>query len=328
MREMESKYLDRIKDVPTFSDRAECKTFGMTFGELGVMQVNIGKTCNLACKHCHIDAGANRTEIMSKEIMTACLEAFTKNHFKTLDITGGAPEMNPNFQWFLEQAAERGIHTIVRTNLVILNEEGYRHLPGLYAKKRVELVGSLPYYTEKDTDKQRGKGVFAACIAVLQKLNSLGYGSNPDLILNLVYNPGGAFLPPDQESLAVEYRKKLSVLYGITFNSLYTITNNPIGRFGDFLERSDNLTGYMNRLVSAFNPAAVENMMCRNQISVDWDGAIYDCDFNLALGLKANVPCSIQDFRDTAVTERKIVFGNHCYACTAGAGSSCGGATA
>ena len=163
---------------------------------------------------------------------------------------------------------------------------------------------------------------------MLRELNGLGYGKDPNLVLNLVYNPGGAFLPPNQESLAVEYRKKLADLYGISFNRLYAITNNPIGRFGDFLERSDNLTGYMNRLVSAFNPAAVENMMCRNQVSVDWDGTIYDCDFNLAAGLKADIPHRIQDIEDIAISERKIVFGNHCYACTAGAGSSCGGTTA
>lgn len=325
---MENKYLDRIKDIPAFGAREECKKFNTTYHDPDIMQVNIGKRCNLTCKHCHIEAGAGRTETMNRNVMEACLKAFGKNRFKILDITGGAPEMNPDFQWFAERAAERAIHTIVRTNLAILKEEGYRHLPAFYARKKVELVASLPYYTEKDVDRQRGNGVFKSCISALQELNGLGYGKDPDLVLNLVYNPGGAFLPPDQESLAVEYRKKLADLYGISFNSLYAITNNPIGRFGDFLERSDNLTGYMNRLVSAFNPAAVENMMCRNQISVDWDGTIYDCDFNLAVGLKANIPCRIQDIGDTAISERKIVFGNHCYACTAGAGSSCGGTTA
>ncbi|HWQ79328.1 MAG TPA: arsenosugar biosynthesis radical SAM (seleno)protein ArsS [Anaerovoracaceae bacterium] len=325
---MKSKYLERIKDLPAFGGREECKNFCMTYQNPEIMQVNIGKQCNLACKHCHIDAGADRTEMMSRDIMEACLNVFTNNQFKILDITGGAPEMNPHFQWFVEKAAELGIHTIVRTNLAILNEEGFRHLPAFYARKKIELVASLPYYMEKDVDRQRGNGVFKACISVLQGLNGLGYGKDPDLVLNLVYNPGGAFLPPNQESLAVEYRKKLSDLYGISFNNLYAITNNPIGRFGDFLDRSDNLSGYMNRLVSAFNPTAVENMMCRNQISVDWDGTIYDCDFNLAVGLKADVPCRIQDLGEAAVSERKIAFGNHCYACTAGAGSSCGGTTA
>ena len=325
---MGNKHLERIKDVPAFGGRDECKKFGMTYQNLDIMQVNIGKQCNLACKHCHIEAGADRAERMTRDIMEACLDVFGKNNFKVLDVTGGAPEMNPDFQWFVEKAFERRIHTIVRTNLVILNEKGYRHLPSFYAEKKVELVASLPYYTEKDVDRQRGNGVFQNCISILQELNGLGYGKDPYLVLNLVYNPGGAFLPPNQESLAVEYRKKLSALYGITFNSLYAITNNPIGRFGDFLERSDNLNGYMNRLVLAFNPAAVENMMCRNQISIDCDGTIYDCDFNLALGLKANIPQRIKDMGDAAVAERNIVFGNHCYACTAGAGSSCGGTTA
>ncbi|SHH84477.1 radical SAM/Cys-rich domain-containing protein [Sporobacter termitidis DSM 10068] len=325
---MGNKYLERIKNIPSFSELEECQTFGTTQQKLDIMQVNIGKKCNLACKHCHIEAGPNRMEMMSRDVMAACLEACKKNQFRTLDITGGAPEMNPDLEWFVREAAKHGIHTIVRSNLAILNEEGCRHLPEFYAQNKVELVGSLPYYTEKDTDRQRGKGVFASCVAMLRELNGLGYGRNSALILNLVYNPGGAFLPPDQESLAVEYRKKLSELYGITFNNLYTITNNPIGRFGDFLDRSGNLAGYMDRLVSAFNPASVENMMCRNQISVDWDGTIYDCDFNLALGLTANVPYRIQDLADTGLSERKIVFGNHCYACTAGAGSSCGGATA
>lgn len=325
---MESPYLERIKSIPAFSDREACRKYGAAYQHPEIMQVNIGKHCNLACKHCHVDAGSGRTERMDRHVMEACLEVFVKNHFKTLDITGGAPEMNPGFQWFVEQAAACGIHTMVRTNLVILTVDGFRHFPGFYARNKVELVASLPYYTEKDVDRQRGTGVFKASITALQELNGLGYGKAPDLVLNLVYNPGGAFLPPDQESLAVEYRKKLFDLYGITFNSLYAITNNPVGRFGDFLERSGNLTGYMNRLVSAFNPAAVENMMCRNQISVDWDGTIYDCDFNLAVGLKAAVPYRIQDLGGTAVGERKIVFGNHCYACTAGAGSSCGGTTA
>lgn len=325
---MQSIYLERIKDFPPFHDREVCQKFGSTLTNLDIMQVNIGKRCNLACKHCHIEAGTHRTELMSQDTMAACLELFGKNQFKTLDITGGAPEMNPAFQWFVQEAAARGIHTIVRTNLVILNQEGFRHLPGFYADNKVELVASLPYYSAKDTDRQRGDGVFAECIAMLQELNSLGYSQDADLVLNLVYNPGGAFLPPNQSGLAQDYRKKLFDTYGVSFNNLYTIANNPIGRFGDFLERSNNLAGYMNRLVSSFNPAAVENMMCRNQISVDWDGTIYDCDFNLALGLGANIPGRIQDLGNAALSERKIVFGNHCYACTAGAGSSCGGATA
>jgi radical SAM/Cys-rich protein len=324
---MAGNYPDGMPNLPAFGDREECKKFHKTHPRLEVMQVNVGKQCNLACKHCHIEAGPGRSESMGREVMEACLRVFGQNHFRVLDITGGAPEMNPDFLWFAQSAVERGIHTIVRTNLVILQQEGYERLPEFYARNKLELVASLPYYTENDTDRQRGKGVFAACISAMRELNALGYGSDPSLILNLVYNPGGAFLPPSQERLAEDYRKKLFDGYGVSFNSLYAITNNPIGRFGDFLKRSDNLAGYMNRLVSAFNPAAVESMMCRSQISVDWDGTLYDCDFNLALGLPADVPSRIQAL-DGALGERGIVFGSHCYACTAGAGSSCGGTTA
>lgn len=318
----------QLKGIPAFAGREACEKFCMTHEKLDVMQVNIGKLCNLSCKHCHIDAGAARTETMGREVMEACLHVFEKNDFIALDITGGAPEMNSNFEWFLEEAAKRKIHTIVRTNLVILEKEGYRHLPEYYGEKKVEIVASLPYYTEKDTDRQRGEGVFSSCISMLQHLNRLGYGTSPDLVLNLVYNPGGAFLPPSQAGLTMDFKKKLFDSYGISFNSLYTITNNPIGRFGEFLQRSGNMHSYMNRLVTAFNPVTVENMMCRTQLSVGWDGSLYDCDFNQALGLKINGINHIRDLIDNPITARKIVFGNHCYACTAGAGSSCGGATA
>jgi radical SAM/Cys-rich protein len=324
----QNESLEQLEGIPSFSGREECKKFCLAHEKLDVMQVNIGKRCNLACKHCHIDASYTRTEVMNREVMKACLQVFEKNTFTTLDITGGAPEMNPSFQWFVEEASRRRIHTMVRTNLAILQEEGYRHLPECYARMKVELIASLPYYAEKDTDRQRGKGVFSACISMLQMLNRLGYGKDPDLVLNLVYNPGGAFLPPAQASLTADFKKKLSDLYGVSFNRLYTITNSPIGRFGDFLKRSGNMKAYMDRLVSAFNPATVENVMCRSQLSVGWDGTLYDCDFNQALGLIANAGARIQEVIETTLAPRKIVFGNHCYACTAGAGSSCGGAIA
>lgn len=323
----ENRYLIQLQGFPSFANKEECKKYSTTNESLDTMQINLGKKCNLACKHCHIDAGVDRKEVMSKEVMGACLEIFEKNNFKTIDITGGAPEMNPNFQWLIEETAKRKIHTIVRTNLVILTEAGYTHLPELYAQNKVEIFASLPYYTEKDTDRQRGKGNFSKMISVLQKLNRLGYAKDPELILNLVYNPGGAFLPPSQISLTGEFKRKLDHLYGVSFNNLFTITNNPIGRFGDFLERSGNLTTYMNRLISSFNPTAVERIMCRSQLSVSWDGILYDCDFNQALNLEVNGVNCIQDLRGTPLKVRKIVFGNHCYACTAGAGSSCCGAT-
>ena len=244
-----------------------------------------------------------------------------------LDITGGAPEMNPSFRWLLENAAKTGVHTIVRTNLVILDAEGFRDIPELYAKYGVEVVCSLPYYTKRDNDRQRGGGVFDKSVTLLRRLNELGYGRDERLHLNLVYNPGGAFLPPSQPALERDYKARLMEDHGIVFNNLYTITNNPVGRFREFLDRSGNFCGYMERLYNSFNPGAVENMMCRGQISVDWQGYIYDCDFNQALGLRAEGPATIGEWAGAKSVRRRIRFGSHCYACTAGSGSSCGGAT-
>ena len=322
------EYLKEMEDFPAFSEQEACRKYGETLDHPEVMQINVGKTCNLHCKHCHIQAGPDRTEQMDRETMDACIEVYKNNGFKTIDITGGAPEMNPNTPYLIEQAAGAGAHVIVRSNLVILEEPGYEKFMEIYRKNKVELVASLPSYAKRDADRQRGEGTFDAVIDMIKKLNAQGYGVEDELTLNLVYNPGGAFLPPDQESLRREYAQKLGSQFGIHFNDLFVITNNPIGRFGDFLERSGNYPRYMKRLIGAFNPAAVENMMCRNQISVDYDGTVYDCDFNLALGLTAHVPGNIRDLRDVRLEKRKIVFANHCYACTAGAGSSCGGSTA
>lgn len=319
--------LEQLHGIPSFSKRVQGQDFCMTKPQLDIMQMNITNCCNLGCKHCHVNAGPTHTKMMSRKIMKDCLQVFEENNFSVLDITGGSPEMNPDFQWLVEEASRKNIHTIVRSNLVILTGEGYTHLPELYANHKVEIVASLPYYSEKDTDRQRGNGVFTACIEMLKKLNNLGYGKILDLILNLVYNPGGAFLPPKQDSLTLEYKKKLMDKYGITFNQLYTITNNPIGRFGEFLKSSGNLNSYMNRLVSAFNPATLKNMMCRNQLSVGIDGTLYDCDFNQARGWTIEGVHEIKDLKEKPITVRKIVFGNHCYACTAGSGSSCGGST-
>lgn len=318
---------EEMEKVPGFAERAACGAFARTLPDLKVMQVNVGTRCNLVCKHCHIEAGPARTERMPQSIMAACLDVFSRFSFETLDITGGAPELNPHLPWFIEEAGARGIHTIVRTNLAILCEKEKAHFPAFYARAGVELVASLPYYTEQDTDRQRGKGVFAASIDALKRLNNLGYGVSEDLPLHLVCNPGGAFLPPEQTRVTEEFKGHLWNEHGLSFHSLYTITNSPIGRFGDFLMRTGNMKGYLNRLVAAFNPATLENMMCRSQISVDWDGRIYDCDFNLALGLAADLPFTMQTLGQGTLS-RRIVFGNHCYACTAGAGSSCGGATA
>ncbi|HWP95413.1 MAG TPA: arsenosugar biosynthesis radical SAM (seleno)protein ArsS [Syntrophomonadaceae bacterium] len=291
------------------------------------MQVNVGKVCNLTCKHCHVQAGPHRTESMSRATMGQCLEVVANNKIPTLDITGGAPELNSNLSWMISEARQIGCHVIVRTNLTVFESEHCFCKPEFYAEHKVELIASLPYYTEKDTDRQRGPGVFRDSIKGLKILNELGYGQKDGLlIINLVYNPGGAFLPPAQPSIEADYHRELTNKYGVCFNNVYTITNVPVGRFLQFLTNSGNLKGYLSRLAGSFNSSTVGKVMCRDQISVDWDGQLYDCDFNQALGLKCS-PGHISEFSLDAFKERKIALGNHCYACTAGQGSSCGGAT-
>jgi radical SAM/Cys-rich protein len=324
---IELDYLEELKGIPAFQSKIQDKDFRSTLNSMEVMQINLGKLCNLACRHCHVDAGPNRTEVMSKEVLEACLRVYKENDFKVIDITGGAPEMNPNFKWFIEEATKICSHIIVRTNLVILLEEEYKNLLDFYAKNKIEVVCSLPYYRAKDTNRQRGEEVFERSIAVLEKLNDLGYGKDPELKLNLVYNPGGAFLPPEQKAMEFEYKKRIFDQFGIVFNNLFTITNNPTGRFYAFLKRSGNLEGYMNRLYNAFNANTLETMMCRNQISVRYDGKIYDCDFNQAIDFQVKDQYSIFDLVGKKINKREIQFGKHCYACTAGQGSSCGGAT-
>jgi radical SAM/Cys-rich protein len=294
---------------------------------LHTMQINVGKLCNLACKHCHIEAGPNRTEIMSREVMEKCLAVLDAHPFTTVDITGGAPEMNPYFEWFIGQLAPRDLNVIVRSNLVVLTIPEYSHLATLYARYGINVVSSLPAYTERETDSQRGAGSFEACIDMLKMLNALGYGTDERLQLDLVYNPRGAFMPASQEALAAEFHEKLESTYGVIFNNLLTITNNPIGRFGAWLDRSGNMDSYMHKLADAFNPATTESMMCRDQISVEWTGRIFDCDFNQICEMPSTGIDDIGDLCDGAIPSRPIRFGQHCYACTAGAGSSCGGAT-
>ena len=321
------KEINMIPPIPCFESKIPNEEWAYTYDTVHTLQMNVGRLCNLSCKHCHVSCGPDRKEIMPREVAADCLRAVISQNIQTLDITGGAPEMNPSFRWLLENAAKTGVHTIVRTNLVILDADGFRDIPELYAKYGVEVVCSLPYYTRRDNDRQRGGGVFDKSVTLLRRLNELGYGRDERLHLNLVYNPGGAFLPPSQSALERDYKARLMEDYGIVFNSLYTITNNPVGRFREFLDRSGNFCGYMERLYNSFNPGAVENMMCRGQISVDWQGCIYDCDFNQALGLRAEGPATIGEWAGAKSVRRRIRFGSHCYACTAGSGSSCGGAT-
>lgn len=317
--------LGGLAGVDSFEKRVK-EPFQYTEGSLDVLQVNVGRLCNLACKHCHVEAGPNRTEIMGRKVMEACLLVCREQKVKTVDITGGAPEMNPDFQWFVEEVCKICSHVIVRTNLVILLEEGYRHLPKFYADHGIEVVCSLPYYRAKEMDRVRGDGSFDAAIRVIKELNDLGYGREEGLVLNMVYNPAGAFFPPVQSAMEKEYKARLLSDYGIMFNQLFTITNNPTGRFFSFLERSGNLEGYMHKLCGSFNEETVGGLMCRYQISVGYDGSIYDCDFNQAADLPVSTGETIFDLVGKPYSPRKICFGNHCYGCTAGQGSSCGGA--
>jgi len=300
--------------------------------EVTTLQVNVGKRCNQACKHCHVDAGPLRTEEMDAETADLCLDALRRNPgIHTLDITGGAPELNPHFRRLAAGARGLGRHVIDRCNLTILFEPGQEDLAAFLAANGIEVTASLPYYLGDRTDAQRGGGVFEKSIAGLKLLNSLGYGRpGSGLALNLVYNPTGAFLPPDQASIQDEYRRELSSRHGIVFDSLFTITNMPISRFRHFLERTGNYQRYMDRLVGAFNPTAAANVMCRSLVSVGYDGALYDCDFNqmLEMPVSSGAPRHIRDFDAYLLARREVVVGDHCLGCTAGAGSSCGGAVA
>nr|WP_211224013.1 arsenosugar biosynthesis radical SAM (seleno)protein ArsS [Flavobacterium tegetincola] len=300
---------------------------------LEVFQINLGKMCNQVCTHCHVDAGPDRKEIMTKETMQLILEVLKNNpNFKIVDMTGGAPEMNPNFRWFVEEVSALGIKILVRCNLTIIKaNKKYYDLPDFFKLHNIEVVSSLPFYSKDRTDKQRGDGVFKSSIEALQMLNTVGYGKpNSGLILNLVYNPAGAFLPPNQSALELEYKKALFQDFGIEFNNLFAITNLPVSRYLDYLIASENFEDYMTKLIDAFNPVAASNVMCRNTLSIGWDGYIYDCDFNQMLELKVSSRDSqhLSDFKIDSLKNRKIIVSNHCYGCTAGSGSSCGGAVA
>lgn len=294
-----------------------------------ILQLNITRRCNLCCKHCHVNASPKREEIMSREILEACLNVIDANNISVVDITGGSPEMHPDLAWFLKMLARPSRRIIVRTNLVILLNEPWRRYLEIYSKLGIELVGSLPDYNPSRTDRQRGENTFIRSIEALKELNKLGYGmSGSNLQVHLVHNPAGAYLPASQKALETEYKKHLLQKYGVHFNNLFVIVNMPIGRFMEFLQRSENYDGYMEELISAFNPVAVENVMCRTTISVDWEGYLYDCDFNQMLGLKIkDGPSHIFDFDYDKLSNRKIVVGEHCFGCTAGAGSSCQGET-
>jgi radical SAM/Cys-rich protein len=327
---------------PKYDFEAQLRRHGIDLPPLGIdtLQVNVTKLCNQVCRHCHVDASPARTEMLSPEGVAKCLEILERHaQITKLDITGGAPELHPGFDDFVERAAALGKHVMVRHNLTVQIDgnpqtgESKEYLPHFFARNRVEVISSLPYYQEYFTDAQRGSGVFKKSIEAMRRLNAVGYGiDGSGLVMNLVYNPVGPYLPPAQAGLEADYRRELRNKFGLMFNSLYTITNMPINRFKLHLDKSGQYEAYMEKLLAGFNPAAAEGVMCRSLISVGHDGRIYDCDFNQMLELQATGaggrPLSIFDFDISKVLERRIRFDDHCLGCTAGSGSSCGGATA
>ncbi|MGB5378363.1 arsenosugar biosynthesis radical SAM (seleno)protein ArsS [Muriicola sp.] len=317
-------------ELPFFKNKiAEIGEYPLRPRKLEILQINVGYMCNQVCEHCHVDAGPDRKEIMTRDTMELCLEVIRNTGAHTLDLTGGAPEMNPDFRWFVEEASKAGIQDfIVRSNLTIIrSNKKYHDLPLFFKKHNVHVVSSMPHYTRGKTDKQRGDGVFDKSIKALHELNAVGYGlPDSSLRLDLVYNPSGAYLPGDQAALEHDFKRALKEDFDIQFHNLFAITNLPIARFLDYLIASENYEDYMVALVDAYNPSAVQNVMCTNTISVSWDGWLYDCDFNQMLGLKvASKVKHISDYNEELLNDRDIVISQHCYGCTAGAGSSCQG---
>ncbi|MFQ5740501.1 MAG: arsenosugar biosynthesis radical SAM (seleno)protein ArsS, partial [Acidobacteriota bacterium] len=321
------------RKFPGFEERlSEIGAFPLTSTEIEILQVNVGKMCNQTCLHCHVGAGPHRDEVMTRETMQDCLESIENSNVSTVDLTGGAPEMNPNFRWFVEKISNLGRQTIVRSNLTILTVNNkYRQLAQFFADHKVVVISSLPCYTAENTDQQRGSGVFDRSIEALRMLNAVGYGRQESgLQLHLVYNPLGAHLPPPQDQLRRAYKQVLKEQFGIVFNGLYCITNMPIGRFLEYLLRLGTYEEYMETLVGAFNPETVAGLMCRKTVSVGWEGTLHDCDFNqmLELKLEDGAPQCIRNCDFQRLAKRGIVLNQHCYGCTAGAGSSCQGVIA
>ncbi|WP_036041681.1 arsenosugar biosynthesis radical SAM (seleno)protein ArsS [Leptospira alstonii] len=319
------------KNLPSFAEKLQSSGVGILKPvSTEIFQINLGKLCNQTCKHCHVDAGPDRTEIMSRETMFHCLKILAESPISTVDLTGGAPEMNPEFRWFVGELRKLNKKVTVRCNLtILLAGEKYADLAEFFAEQKVEIVASLPYFEKRRTDAQRGNGVFDRSIKALKKLNSVGYGI-PDsgLVLNLVYNPAGAFLPGAQTSLESEFKKSLYDSFGIRFNSLFTITNMPISRYLEYLQESGNLEDYAEKLATSYNPAATRGLMCKNTLSVGYEGSLYDCDFNQMLEMKVEGKVqNVRDYNSALLIQRSIRVDEHCYGCTAGSGSSCGGST-
>jgi radical SAM/Cys-rich protein len=325
--------------VSSVIDRSDGQSFSRTLtnhgltlqrGRTEILQLNVGKLCDLTCAHCHVNAGPKRKEVITRETIDRILNWLAQTTIPTVDITGGAPEMAPDFRYLVEELRSMPrIETIIdRCNLTILLEPNYEWAAEFLAASRIKIVASMPCYQPANVNAQRGDGVFELSIRALQLLNRLGYGRQGDLIIDLVYNPNGDFLPPDQTELEADYKRELKLNFDIDFNRLYTITNMPIGRFAAWLKHSGRLAAYMDLLVEAFNPASISGLMCRKTLSVGWRGEVYDCDFNQQLGMqwRNGRPLFLWDVDPVQLLGRTITIGNHCFGCTAGAGSSCGGA--
>ncbi len=319
------------RQKPFEESLAESGLYPLTATGIDVLQINLGRLCNMGCQHCHVDAGPDRHEVMARPTMEACLDVLRQTAIPTVDLTGGAPEMNPHFRWLVAEARHLNRQTIDRCNLTILLMPGYEDLPAFLARHGVEIVASLPCYLAENVDSQRGNGAFTRSIESLRRLNALGYGQpQTGLLLTLVYNPLGPSLPPAQGKLEADFQRELDVRYGVVFNRLHTITNLPIGRFLASLVHNGQYEQYMQTLVAAYNPQAAAGVMCRTMLSVDWTGRLHDCDFNqmLEVGLESGLPQMIHEFDMELLARRPIKTGQHCYGCTAGAGSGCRGAIA
>ena len=315
----------------SFARRLAEHSLSLRHTKTEVFQINVGKLCNLTCIHCHVNAGPKRKEIMTRATIDQVIDWLAKTEIPIVDITGGAPEMIPDFKYLVEQlkASTPPRHIIDRCNLTILLEPGYEDYAQFLAEHEIEIIASMPCYSAENVNEQRGEGVFDASIKALQLLNSLGYGIQEELPLHLVYNPNGAFLPGPQGELEADYKRELRQHFGIIFNKLYTITNLPIARFASYLKNNNLLGDYMALLNDAFNPATVEGLMCRNTINVSWQGEVFDCDFNQMLKMQwrdGGRDLHLWDIDPAQVENRNILTGDHCFGCTAGAGSSCGGA--
>ena len=321
--------LEEVKTVAFASRLQAIGAYPLRPNDLEVLQLNLGYQCNQTCAHCHVDAGPDRKEVMSKGTMEKIVDVLSQHSIATLDLTGGAPEMNPNFRWFVETARPLVDELIVRSNLTIFSANArYNDMPEFFAKHRVRVISSLPCYTEANTDRQRGIGVFHRSIDALRQLNRVGYAQpETGLVLDLVFNPQGISLPAPQAALESDYKRILKEEHDLTFNHLFCISNLPISRFLDSLVKTERLEAYMQKLVDAFNPNAAAGLMCRNTLSIGWDGKLYDCDFNqmLDLEIKRDSGRYIDDFDFAQLVDREIVVHQHCFGCTAGEGSSCQG---